>query len=773
MGFNKISRWLAVALAMALFLSLFSCGGKKEDTASGTQASVEALTEASSESERATSVEAGDTEVEATSETETTAVTETETDAPQVKCKHKNASLSVEHGCVMWCPDCESPAGAKAYHKNKLTYVNGEGYYSICSECSQRSGDGKKYLVEWDAEALGALDAAGIVGVYNADGGYTRFEGDGKTSEAYMQVVPADEANYEVTGQYLMIKYRTNVSEFVAEGETEPNYVGNIQIYCSTTTAKVESGRRIDFKGISDGEWHIAVLDLADGVKYAPDADGYYAAKNVRLDLINPQRAVDKDAEGNVIKEYAPLPEGYYMDVAFVAMCDDPDAFVSYFESNEGDKALCNHAVNYVNDDCMEACAGCGREYGEKHTYDFTVEEDGGSSNYVMSCLKCDNELSYTVDFGDKAPEVFFDPKYIADAAANGNRMGNSEFYVEDGVGFLRLHANTAVNGEGTFFLIDEGSALETGRYMVIKYRTECSDNWEIFVGNEGTKATSSSHFYIETTTSTPHCDPICADGEWRLMFIDLSSVNGSAVKENNGKYVLGHLRWDIFNIPGTSQRHIDVAYVAFSDDAEVLKAINGDFVNCCSHVSFVGDFSLVTDELDSTDTPMKKGICAICGAEAVTKLDFIFNVEKLSGSDEIKSGRVNKFDLGFNGVTASADNTFTVVSGWQGVDFVAEQLAYRVYDENGNLLSDGWTVFDGRCRTLAESDAVVTAVSGAGINGANSRRFDNLTVDLSEYFATCDNVTIEYAFVLRDIPEGSNDRFVSFLTVTNIAKAN
>ena len=49
---------------------------------------------------------------------------------------------------------------------------------------------------------------------------------------------------------------------------------------------KVENGRRIDFKGISDGEWHIAVLDLADGVKYASDSDGYFAAHLVKYWLL-------------------------------------------------------------------------------------------------------------------------------------------------------------------------------------------------------------------------------------------------------------------------------------------------------------------------------------------------------------------------------------------------------------------------------------------------------------------------------------------------------
>ena len=267
MKLRKGLKGLALMLAIVLSLSMFACGDKEENVDSG-NATAETVgitdTDAPKETVAETEGEKSDTVASEATETEIPVESETETDAPQVKCKHTNAGLSVEKGCIIWCPDCESQAGAKTYHKNKLTYVDGEGYYSICSECHQRSGDGKNYLVEWNAETLGTVNASGIAGVYNADGGYTRFEGNGKTAEAYMHVVLADEANYEVTGQYMMIKYRTNVAEFMTEGESEPNYKGNFQIYCATSTAQVGKGKMIDFKSLSDGEWHIAVFDLSD-----------------------------------------------------------------------------------------------------------------------------------------------------------------------------------------------------------------------------------------------------------------------------------------------------------------------------------------------------------------------------------------------------------------------------------------------------------------------------------------------------------------------------
>ena len=494
-------------------------------------------------------------------------------------------------------------------------------------------------------------------------------------------------------------------------------------------------------------------------------------AKHLRVDLINPTRSAEKDAEGNVIKEYAPLPEGYYMDVAFIVMCDDPDSFVSYFKLNEADKALCNHAVSYTNDNCMEACAGCGKEYSEKHTYDCKVEEVDGSNKYVMVCEKCEKSLSYTVDFGSKVPNVFFDPKHLADAAANGTRMGNSEFFVEDGQGFVRLHANVGADKEGFFFLVDEGSALETGKYMVIKYRTTCSNNWEIFVGNEGEKPSSSSKFYVETSTTSQYCDPIRANGEWQLMFIDLSNMKGSAVKaDESGKAVLGHLRWDIFNIIGADARYIDIAYVAFANDIDVLKAINGDFSNYCNHSKLNDGFALVTD---GYSVPMKKGACASCGAEVAVELNLDFYIDAIIGSGEHKSRDASVFDLSTVGVTAKADNTL-YIKGWYGVDFGADAIAYKVYDKDGNLLNGGWTIMDGvKLNTPDENNNVTKTVVESGIDGAHARRFDNVVVDLGEYFAQYNDLTVEYAVVINGISSDNANRYVTFYTVTNVAKAN
>ena len=193
-----------------------------------------------------------------------------------------------------------------------------------------------------------------------------------------------------------------------------------------------------------------------------------------------------KNEAGEVIYTYPALPAGYYVDIGLIAMCDDPEAFVAYFEKNEADKEFCEHYSKFVDGECAERCSGCGKYIADKHTYDCAAETVEGENKYVMTCVRCSKKLEYSVSFGEKAPNLFLDPKYLADAVAGGNRMGETEFFVEDGNGFVRLHANTAADREANFMLINSGSAEIAGQYMVIKYRTTCNYAWEIFAGGEG-----------------------------------------------------------------------------------------------------------------------------------------------------------------------------------------------------------------------------------------------------------------------------------------------
>lgn len=108
--------------------------------------------------------------------------------------------------------------------------------------------------------------------------------------------------NYMVTGQYLVIKYRTN-------------FAGYVQIYSATEGWITCSMERPAY--INDGEWHIMVVDLSkfdwnnDGNgKFEPNEDGDYAVRILRADLFN-DNTDPADTKS--------------IDIAYMAMCGDDD----------------------------------------------------------------------------------------------------------------------------------------------------------------------------------------------------------------------------------------------------------------------------------------------------------------------------------------------------------------------------------------------------------------------------------------------------------------
>ena len=133
MKINNSFKWLALALALMMVLSLFACGDKNKD---------EDQAPATAETQNNAAGNGGNNDGKETEgETPTSGETGDEgTDAPIVKCKHDNEDISPEHGCVIWCPDCETATSKKAYHKNQLKYIDNEGYYTVCSACGEKKG---------------------------------------------------------------------------------------------------------------------------------------------------------------------------------------------------------------------------------------------------------------------------------------------------------------------------------------------------------------------------------------------------------------------------------------------------------------------------------------------------------------------------------------------------------------------------------------------------------------------------------------------------------
>ena len=110
--------------------------------------------------------------------------------------------------------------------------------------------------------------------VLSDDGSYVTFAPqDGKPEGLLNNLY----AGGSVTGRYAVLKYRIPT-----------NSVSNskyIRIYTSSTNAGPTGGDNFDIHVVADGQWHVVIIDLAQGATVAPNGDGEYAVKYVRLDI--------------------------------------------------------------------------------------------------------------------------------------------------------------------------------------------------------------------------------------------------------------------------------------------------------------------------------------------------------------------------------------------------------------------------------------------------------------------------------------------------------
>lgn len=131
------------------------------------------------------------------------------------------------------------------------------------------------------------------------DKSYVSIYGKG-AADGYFSVFGG---NTDVTGQYLVMKYRYPTTN--AEGynpTTRPMYTGNVN------AGPVGGDFNQSFPVVADGEWHMTVFNVAAHIKedfLVANEDGTYTIKYFRFDLADQ------------------LPEDCCIDVAYIAFVDD------------------------------------------------------------------------------------------------------------------------------------------------------------------------------------------------------------------------------------------------------------------------------------------------------------------------------------------------------------------------------------------------------------------------------------------------------------------
>ena len=156
--------------------------------------------------------------------------------------------------------------------------------------------------------------------VLSSDGSYVSLYGDGKSGESYFT---AYSGGTKATGQYFVVKYRIPTTN--AENPDD----GFFEFYTSTINSSPKGpGDQSDFAAtvgekalVKDGEWHVFVLDVTSKTTcktYVKNADGEYVAKFIRFDVFNQLMSTDS-----------------YIDIAFLAVCDDPSDYLASLEAAE------------------------------------------------------------------------------------------------------------------------------------------------------------------------------------------------------------------------------------------------------------------------------------------------------------------------------------------------------------------------------------------------------------------------------------------------------
>lgn len=262
---------------------------------------------------------------------------------------------------------------------------------------------------------------------------------------------------------------------------------------------------------------------------------------------------------------------------------------------------LCeSHTFTYTHAGAkhLARCTECPYVEYADHTYVSTVTDADGVRTYNSSIcsvcgipsvnnIKSTYTLGFTVDGEgnktEKAPLLVLTPQYLTTKTTGHWNVTKSDIKTENGVDYVTF-SNDPGKGEAYFTVFSGNNPIgETGRYMVIKYRTTYSANFDIWVGaNHGrtSPGSPSSNFYFTTSQGV-----LKNDGKWQVVIVDLEAMrnlegNSSVFEPEDGTtdtYYADYMRFDIFNSNPTTQETFDVAYIAFSNDIMSLASFDGN----------------------------------------------------------------------------------------------------------------------------------------------------------------------------------------------------
>ncbi|MBQ8409331.1 MAG: hypothetical protein IJY39_10775 [Clostridia bacterium] len=386
-------------------------------------------------------------------------------------------------------------------------------------------------------------------------------------------------------------------------------------------------------------------------------------------------------------------------------------------------------------------------------SYSFIATMDNGAERKfkIVADTPFEGWKGISADPEDKDPiDILVDHNELYTAAQSATNFGKIEHFEEDG--FVRFYTNAT--GESYFKVF--GSNIETGHYLVLKYRMPKNNpskvnTFEFYTSTTEQGAAGSNSFWSSGTLVT--------DGEWHVLVINLALRNNASFSaSSDGKYYAKFLRLDLFNQKLNEGTYIDLEYVGMSNSLDEIKEINADMqvIQLSEEKSSYKEISVSGEDL--TVEYIKDG----CGYTYSEKayVCCIDAVNSVSGAYAISSVGINSITYG-NVITSTALS----FGGWAVVE--------------GGVDKYLWSA-DGGATWHEVTSATLKSCSDAMVNKANEKiggafsfsaadktngGFQGLgiKIDLSAYKGQSVNV------ILAAVPAGETDKLCILSYVTDV----
>ena len=519
--------------------------------------------------------------------------------------EHAYEVVSVEGECTNVCAICGHNGGAAEHGKLDVVAVDGVYKYA-CTVCGKVIKDygisTESTSLYWPAETLlnkltnkgVAPDYTGVTGKYNnisivTENGETFLrlndaESNKATNGAWGGIFWQQADISPDAGRYMVIKVRrsSNISGLASLDFWITSSAGYTNTW-ATGSVSVSFGQ--------DNTWHTIVVDLGArcGDAYKADENGNYGPRTIHMRPFGSGSAYDTTTDET-------------FDIAYIAFFTDLNELKNIVaeETYEFSKTSTDSAVYDV---INHACAGT-------HMYGETVE----GTKHTVACKDCGAvvktfdipaEINYYADLGIMTHYGSKVTKYLYDTEAG---VLYNNFTATGGCHFDLSGGNAGTAGSWT------AQTYNSGKYVVIKYRSTASNHFYVGTADHGLRAG-------ENNPARTSVGVLTASANWKVQVFE--------IPDNCATYTVNSDQRLYFMI-GSSPASCDVAYLAVVDSLEEAILLLGENENF-----YLGDAYLNKNQecvgvcnyvytADETATDGYVYACSACGT--ISDINFFKN---------------------------------------------------------------------------------------------------------------------------------------------------